>query len=66
MNSGCEQKICLRAKARSADFVFEVPVELDPRGFISALDKCSNRYWRWGGRGLCLGAEKKSKPEKCL
>jgi hypothetical protein len=22
--------------------------------------------WRWGGRGLCLGAEKNSKSEKCL
>ena len=22
------------------------------------------RYWRWGGRGLCLGTEKNSKPEK--
>lgn len=24
------------------------------------------RYWRWGGRGQCLRAEKNSKPEKCL
>jgi len=40
-----------------ADFVL-VPVKLDQEGFILALDKCSNRYWRWGGRGFCLGAEK--------
>jgi len=26
--------------------------------FLETLDRCSHRYWRWGGRGLCLGAEK--------
>jgi hypothetical protein len=26
--------------------------------FSESLDKCSNRYPRWGGRGLCLEAEK--------
>jgi hypothetical protein len=28
--------------------------------YDEALQKLPNglRYWRWGGRGLCLGAEK--------
>jgi len=32
-----------------------------------SLESLANglRYWRWGGRGLCLGAEKNSKQEKC-
>jgi hypothetical protein len=40
-----------------ADFIL-APVKLIKKGFISALDRCSNRYWRWGGRGFCLGAKK--------
>jgi len=43
-----EQKSAQRAKAQSAD-LFLRPIQLKQKGFISALDKCSNRYPLVGG-----------------
>ena len=45
-----EQKSAQRAKAQSAD-LFLRPIQLKQKGFISALDKCSNRYPLVGGTG---------------
>ena len=49
----------------SADFVFR-PVQLDHKGSISALDKCSNRYPRVGGTRQHPFAGTNSKPQKLL